>query len=183
VTPVLLGAVLLVPVVVLLVVVVPGGGPPPGGVLSADDRSALGDPGPERGPEPPVPAVLPAAPEAVARAYLVAAHGAGPDAAGRTRRDAAGYAVPGGTGFPVLDPPGAGERRIAVVEALEPAGSDPARGRRAFVAEVRTSTAVLGTAPRTERWRTRVVLQRDAGGRWLVTADTPITPDTPDVGD
>ena len=30
---------------------------------------------------------------------------------------------------------------------------------------------------------TRVVLQFDAAGHWLVTADTPITTDTPDVDD
>ncbi|BBF99514.1 MULTISPECIES: hypothetical protein [Pseudonocardia] len=182
-TAVLLAAVLVVPVAVLVLVVLPGD-PSPAGVLSVDDRAALADPGPERGPDPRRPAVPPSSPEAVARAYLVAAHGAAPDPAERTRRDAVGYATPaGGAGFPVLDPPGAGERRIAVVDALEPAGTDPVRGRVAFVAEVRTTTAALGATPRTERWRTRVVLHRDPAGRWLVAADTPITPDTPDVGD
>ena len=175
--------VLLAPVTVLLLVVAPGAAPPDGGVLTVDDRTALGDPGPDRGPDPPVPAVLPASPEAVARAYLAAAHGGAPGSAGTTRRDAAGYAIPGGAGFPVLDPPGPGERRIAVVEALEPAGSDPVRGRVAFVAGIRTTTAAVGAPPRTERWRTRVVLHRGPAGRWLVAADTPITPDTPDVGD
>ena len=66
---------------------------------------------------------------------------------------------------------------------LDEGATDWARGRTALVATVRTTTAGPGAAPEVRRWRTRVVLQFDAAGHWLVTADTPITTDTPDVDD
>lgn len=183
--PLLLG--LLVALVVPVALLVPAlAAPPSGSVLTPDDRAALGGPDLERGPDPAVPLVAPSAPDAVARAYLVAAHGAAPDDAGRTRRDAVVLAAPGSpaaVGTPVLDPPGPGARRIAAVDELVPAGADPARGRLAFLASVRAVTAAPGAVARTDRWRTRVVLHRDPGGRWLVATDSPVTPDTPDVGD
>ncbi|MFP5072333.1 hypothetical protein ACLFMI_22045 [Pseudonocardia nantongensis] len=184
--PVLLGLLvaLALPVALLVPVLAPAG--PSASVLTARDRAALGGPDLGRGPDPTAPALLPAAPEAVARAYLVAAHAAGPDDAGRTRRDAVVLAEPGSpaaVGTPVLDPPGPGARRVAVVDGLVPAGTDPDRGRLAYLAAVHTVTARPGAAPRTERWRTRVVLHRDPGGRWRVAADAPVTPDTPGVGD
>lgn len=186
--PVLAGllAALAVPVALLVAVAVPVTPSPSPSVLTAQDRSALGGPDLRRGPDPAVPAVLPSGPEAVVTAYLVAAHAAGNADAGRTRRDAVVLAEPGSpaaVGTPVLDPPGPGARRVAAVEELVPAGADPARGRLAFTAAVRAVTVAPGAAPRTDRWRTRVVLHRDPGGPWRVAADVPVTPDTPDVGD
>lgn len=179
-----LAAVLVAPLALLVPVFLPG--EPSAAVLTSADRAAIGDPGVGRGADPVPPRTLPSSPSAVARAYLRAAHAAGPDDAGHSRRDAVPYAQPGSpaaAGTPVLDPPRPGERRIAEVDVLAPAGSDPVRGRTAFVAGIRTTTAAPGGAPRTERWRTRVVLHRGPDGRWLVTGDTPITPDTPDVDD
>lgn len=179
-----LAAVLVAPLALLL----PGSRPEPPApaVLTSADRAAIGEPGPVRGPDPAPPRAVPAAPAAVARAYLRAAHAAGPDDAGRTRRDAVPFAEPGSpaaVGAPVLDPPRPGERRLAEVGEPAPAGHDPVRGRAAFVAEVRTSTAAPGAVPRVERWRTRVVLHRGPDGDWLVHTDTAITPDTPDMDD
>lgn len=179
-----LAAVLAASTALLMPVVLPGAPAP--AVLTSADRAAIAHPGVGRGTELPLPAVLPSGPDAVARAYLRAAHGGEPADAGHSRRAAVVHAVPGGpaaAGAPVLDPPGAGERRIAEVDALEPAGSDAVRGRIAFVARVRTTTGAPGSAPRTAQWRTRVVLHRTPDGRWLVAADVPITPDTPDVDD
>ncbi|MBC3189878.1 hypothetical protein H7X46_02225 [Pseudonocardia sp. C8] len=177
-----LAAVLVAPLALLVPVFLPG--EPPAAVLTSADRAAIGDPGVERGADPAPVAALPSSAAAVAVAHLRAAHAAGPDDTGRSRRDAVAHAEPGSpaaAGTPVLDPPGPGERRIAEVDALEPAGSG--RGRTAFVATVRTTTAAPGATPRTQRWRTRVVLRHGPDGRWRVTADAPITPDTPDVGD
>ncbi|ANY06256.1 hypothetical protein AFB00_08040 [Pseudonocardia sp. HH130630-07] len=179
-----LAAVLVVPVVILVPVFLPGDSGP--AVLTSADREAIGDPGLDRGADPVPPAALPSAAESVARAYLRAAHGGDPGDDGRSRRDAVAYAAPGSPaalGAPVLDPPGPGERRIAEVEALDPAGTATGGDRTAFVAQVRTTTAAPGAAPRTERWRTRLVLHRGIDGRWAVAADTPITTDTPDVND
>lgn len=184
--PVLLGLLAALALPVALLVPVFGPADPSPSVLSSQDRAALGGPDLERGPDPEPPALLPSAPEAVARAYLAAAHAADDDDAGRTRRDAVVLAEPGSpaaVGTPVLDPPGPGARRVAAVEDLVPSGADPARGRLAFLASVRAVTAAPGSAARTERWRTRVVLHHDPGGRWRVAADVPVTPDTPDVDD
>ncbi|MBN9759031.1 hypothetical protein Ae406Ps2_3177 [Pseudonocardia sp. Ae406_Ps2] len=179
-----LAAVLAVPLALLVPALLPG--PPSQAVLTSADRDALGDPGPVRGPEPAVPATRPSSPGAVARAYLVAAHGTGAGAAGGTTLDGTPYALPGSpaaAGAPVLDPPPPGSGRTAEVEDLDEGATDWARGRTALVATVRTTTSGPGTAPEVRRWRTRVVLALDAAGHWLVTADTPITTDTPDVDD
>lgn len=184
--PVLLGLAGALTVLAVLLATAYAPAPPSPSVLSAEDRAVLGGPDLERGADPAVPALLPSAPDAVARAYLVAAHGAAPSDAGRTRRDAVVLAEPGSpaaVGTPVLDPPAPGARRVAAVEELVAAGSDPARGRLAYLASLRAVTADPGAAPRIERWRTQVVLHRDPGGRWRVAADVPVTPDTPDVGD
>ncbi|WP_224392534.1 hypothetical protein [Pseudonocardia sp. ICBG1293] len=179
-----LAAVLTVPLALLVPALLPG--PPSQAVLTSADRDALGDPGPLRGPEPAVPATRPSSPGAVTRAYLVAAHHAGADATGGTTLDATPYALPGSpaaAGAPVLDPPPPGAQRTVEVERLDEGATDWSRGRTALVATVRTTTAGPATPAELRRWRTRVVLQLDEAGHWLVTADTPITTDTPDVDD
>jgi len=158
-------------------------GPSPS-VLSSDDRAALGGPDVDRGDPPPAVAYsVPDGAEAVARAYLVAAYGAGPGDAGRTRLDATRYAEQGSppavVGVTVLDPPPPGTRRIGAVEDLTATATDPGGTRRAFLATVRTTTAAPGEPARSERLRTQVVVHRQADGRWLVVAETPDTPDTP----
>jgi hypothetical protein len=158
-------------------------GPSPS-VLSSDDRAVLGGPDLDRGDPPPaVGYAVPDGAEAVARAYLVAAYAAGPSDAGRTRLDAARYAEPGSppavVGVAVVDPPPAGARRVAVVEALTAAASDPEGTRQAFLATVRTTTGAPGEPARSDRLLTRVVVHRQPDGRWLVVAESPDTPDTP----
>ena len=88
-----LAAVLAVPLALLVPALLPG--PPSQAVLTSADRDALGDPGPVRGAEPPVPATRPSSPGAVARAYLVAAHGTRAGAAAGTTLDGTPYALPG----------------------------------------------------------------------------------------
>jgi hypothetical protein len=156
-------------------------GPSPS-VLSSDDRAVLGGPDLDRGDPPTaVGYAVPDGAEAVTRAYLVAAYAAGPSDAGHTRLDAVRYAEPGSppavVGVAVVDPPPAGARRVAVVEELTAAASDPAR--QAFLATVRTTTGAPGEPARSERLLTRVVVHRQPDGRWLVVAETPDTPDTP----
>ncbi|MFP5022633.1 hypothetical protein [Pseudonocardia phyllosphaerae] len=155
-------------------------------VLTSDDRAALGGGDLERGADPLFPVPAPSAPEGLVRAYLVAAHGAGPGDAVRTRRDAVTLTEPGGpaaVGTPVLDAPPPGARRIAVVDALAPAEQDLTRGRQAYLADVRTTTAAPGGTARTERWRTRVVLHRGDDGRWRVLADVPLAADPTEPGE
>ena len=73
-----------------------GPGPPLGAVLDDADRRVLGAVPVRRGTDPPVvdPAVDLADPTAVARAYLAGARSATPDDHGRTRLRAAAYAAP-----------------------------------------------------------------------------------------
>lgn len=161
-----------------------GGADRPDTVLSSEDRAALGGPDIGRGDEPPeVGYPVPAEPDAVARAYLVAAYAAAPGDSGRTRRDAVRYAEPGSppavVGVPVLDAPAPGARRVAAVEALTPSAAAPDGTRRAFLAAVRTSTGAPGGAVRTARLRTQIVVHRQPDGHWLVVAETPDTADTP----
>ncbi|MDN5919692.1 MAG: hypothetical protein L0I76_32105 [Pseudonocardia sp.] len=161
-----------------------GGADRAGPVLSSGDRAALGGPDIDRGDEPPaVGYAVPDEPDALARAYLVAAYGAGPGDSGRTRRDAVRYAEPGSppavVGVLVLDAPAPGARRVAVVEALTRSATARDGTRRAFLAAVRTSTGAPGEAVRTARLRVRIVVHRQPDGRWLVVAETPDTADNP----
>lgn len=161
-----------------------GGADRPTSVLSSEDRAALGGPDIDRGAPPPRGGYpVPAGPDAVARAYLVAAYGAAPDDAGRTRLDAVRYAEPGSppavVGVPVLDAPAPGARRVAVVDGLTPTASDRAGTRIGYLADVATTTGAPGRAVRSERLRTQIVVHRQPDGRWLVVAETPDTADTP----
>ncbi|HVL83549.1 MAG TPA: hypothetical protein VM367_04530 [Pseudonocardia sp.] len=157
----------------------PDEAPPLGAALSESDRRALDASPPARGG--PAAAVDPGVdltdPATVARAYLVAAHGAVPEDAGRTHLRAAGYAVPGTpaatVGVVVVDPPGPGSRRVAEVTALDLAAADRGDRRRGYLAAV--LTRVGGQADVVlERY---VVLARQPDGRWLVAAESAATPD------
>jgi hypothetical protein len=163
----------------------PSGDPPLGGVLSEEDRIALDAVPVERGePAAPTdPAVDPTDPEAVARAYLAAAHSTAPEDAGHTHLRGAAYAVPGSpaatVGVVVVDPPPPGSVRTATVTALELAAADQGNNRRGYRAEVGTATGPPGgplTVGVVERY---VVLAHQPDGRWLVAADSPATPDLP----
>lgn len=156
--------------------------PPIGGSLSDEDRAALGAVPVRRGaPASPVdPAVDVTDPQAVARAYLAAAHSVVPDDAGRTQLRAAGYAAPGSpaaaVGVIVLDPPPADSMRTATVTALELVAADARGTRRGYRAEVGTATGPPGGALTVDLVTSQIVLARQTDGRWLVTADTPDLP-------
>ncbi|GAA1245645.1 hypothetical protein GCM10009609_06280 [Pseudonocardia aurantiaca] len=163
----------------------PSGDPPIGGAISEEDRGALDAPPVERGaPAPPAdPGVDLTNPEAVAKAYLVAAHSLTPDDAGHTHLRGAAYAVPGSppatVGVVVVDPPPPGAARTASVTALELAAADSGNTRRGYRAEVGTATGPPGgllTVALVERY---VVLAHQPDGRWLVAGDSPATPDLP----
>jgi hypothetical protein len=156
--------------------------PPVGAALSATDRLALDAAPVERGGPPPAPdpSVDLTDPEAVARAYLAAAHSVTAEDAGRTHLRAVGYAAPesppAGVGVVVLDPPPPGTRRTAEVTALALVARDAGDRRRGYRAELGT----VGGAAADVAFAVRdVVLARQADGRWLVTADTPANPDLP----
>jgi hypothetical protein len=163
--------------------------PPLGAVLSEQDRRDLDAPAVERGAEPPLvdQAVDFGDPEAVARAYLAAAHGLTAEDAGRTHLRAAGYAMPGtppaSVGVLVLDPPPAGSLRTAQVRALELVAADRGDRRRGYLAAVETATGPAGEPATVELVTTHVVLARQPDGRWLVAADTAEMPDLPVGGD
>jgi hypothetical protein len=165
--------------------VAPPSGEPPLGTLSEDDRVALDAPPVQRGaPAAPAdPGVELTDPEAVARAYLAAAHSVTPADTGRTHRRAAGYAAPdtapGAVGEVVLDPPPPGALRTAAVTALELMAVDHDDVRRGYRAEVGTATGPPGGEVVVELVTRYVVLARQADGRWLVAADSPATPDLP----
>ncbi len=169
---------------VVLVLVGAAGAPPPSGrgVLSQEERTALGAAPVGRGADPaPVdPSVDLTDPEAVARAYLAAAHTIRPGDAGRTQRRAAGYAVPGSpaaaVGVVVLDPPPEGTQRTATVTALQLAASDAGGARRGYRAEVGTATGPPGGAQAIELLAGWIVLAEQPDGGWLVAADTPDLP-------
>ncbi|MBN9100847.1 MAG: hypothetical protein J0I49_22445 [Pseudonocardia sp.] len=160
----------------------PSSDPPLGAALSDEDRAALGAVPAERGAPPAAadPGVDLTDPEAVARAYLAAAHSVAPGDAGRTQLRAAGYAVPGSTaaavGVVVLDPPPAGSLRTATVTALELVAADAGGTRRGYRAEVGTATGPPGGALAVDLVTSRIVLARQADGRWLVAAETPDLP-------
>jgi hypothetical protein len=146
-----------------------------GGALSDGDRRALAASPALRGadPAPPDPEVDLTDPQAVARAYLAAAHSVLPGDAGHTQLRAAAYAQPGSpaasVGVVVLDPPPSGELRSADVTSLEPAGVDG--NRRGYRAALHTATGPV-TGPRTVALtRSLVVLARQPDGRWLVVAE------------
>jgi hypothetical protein len=156
---------------------------PMGSTLSAQDRRVLDAPAVVRGLDAPPadPAVDLGDPEAVARAYLVAARTLTSHDAGRTHLRAAAYAVPGsppGTvGVLVLDPPAPGEVRQAAVGGLELVAADPGDRRRAYLATVTTSTGTPGEPVRTAVRTEHVVLAFQPDGRWLVAADSAENPD------
>jgi hypothetical protein len=163
-------------------------GPPLGAVLDGPDRRALDAVPLRRGTAPPPvdPAVDLADPEAVARAYLVGARGARSDDGGRTRLQAAGYAAPGSppaaVGVLVLDPPPPGQVRTAAVTALDLVAEDDADLRRGYRATVTTATGPPDSTPAGPPVVSTayLVLDRQADGHWLVTADTPDVPDGDD---
>lgn len=160
----------------------PSADPPIGAALSDGDRAALAAAPVERGapPAPLDPRVELTDPEAVARAYLAAAHSVTPDDAGRTQLRAAGYAVPGSSasavGVVVLDPPPAGSLRTATVTALELVAADAGGSRRGYRAEVGTATGPPGGTLTVDLVTSRIVLARQVDGRWLVAAETPDLP-------
>lgn len=154
-----------------------------GTVLSPADRRVLDAPGVVRGADaPPVdPAVDMGDPEAVARAYLVAAHTLVPDDSGHTHLRAAAYAVPGSppatVGVLVIDPPPPGTARHASVTALELVASDPGDRRRAYLAAVETATGPPPGPAEIALLTGHVVLAHQPDGRWLVASDTTENPD------
>jgi hypothetical protein len=171
--------------VAAMTVVLVGGAAPLGGTLSEDDRVALDAPPVQRGapPTPVHPSVDLTDPEAVARAYLAAAHSVTPADTGRTHRRAAGYAAPdtapGAVGEVVLDPPPPGALRTAAATALELVAVDHDDMRRGYRAEVGTATGPPGGEVVVELVTRYVVLARQADGRWLVATDSPAIPDLP----
>lgn len=163
----------------------PAGDPPIGVVLDADDRQALAAQPVERGAAagPVDPTVDLTDPEAVARAYLAAARSVSPHDSGHTHLRAAGYAAPrsppASVGVIVLDPPPPGSMRAAVVTALELVAVDHDDRRRGYRAEIGTATGRPGTTAAVDVVESDVVLARQPDGTWLVTADTPPSPDLP----
>jgi hypothetical protein len=160
----------------------PSADPLVGGVLSSADRAALAAFPVERGtpPGPVDPSLDMTDPEAVARAYLAAAHSVEPTDAGRTQLRAAGMAMPGtaaaAVGVIVLDPPPPGSRRTATVTALELVAADANGTRRGYRAEVGAATGPPAGVLTVALLTTRIVLARQTDGRWLVTTETPDLP-------
>lgn len=163
----------------------PSGDPPTGAALSSEDRLVLEAAPVVRGElaAPVDPAVDLRDPEAVARAYLAAAHSVEPGDTGRTHLRAAGYAAPGSpaaaVGVVVLDAPAAGSIRTAAVTALELVAADRADVRRGYRAELGTATGPAGGPFSVAVVVRHVVLARQPDDRWAVTADSSATPDLP----
>ena len=112
-------------------------------MLSDDDRRALAAAPALRGadPAPADPAVDLTDPEAVARAYLVAAHSLVPGDADHTQRRATGYARPGSpaaVGVVVLDPPPPAPSAAPSSPGWSRPG--PPANRRGYRAALRTAT-------------------------------------------
>jgi hypothetical protein len=154
---------------------------PLGAVLSDRDRAELAAVPVERGapPLPADPAVDPADPDAVARAYLAAAHAAEPGDAGRTQRRAAAYAEPGSSaalGVLVLDPPAPGSRRVATVTGLRLTSTDDEGVRRGYRADLGTATGPPGGPVVIALLPVHIVLARQPGGTWLVTTESTDLP-------
>lgn len=161
-----------------------GGEPLPDPVtLDADDRRAVEAEPVLRGAAAPAadPGVTVTDPEAVARAYLQAAHSVEPADAGRTHLRAAPYAVPGTAaatvGVLVLDAPPAGTVRTATVRSLELVAADRGDRRRGYLAAIETRTQAPGATPVDRVVTGHVVLARQPDGRWLVAAETAGNPD------
>lgn len=162
-------------------------GPPPGprlGVtLDADDRAALDAQPVLRGTDapPPDPGVTLTDPEAVARAYLAAAHSVSAEDDGRTHLRAAPYAVPGTAAATVgvleLDAPPPEATRTATVRALELVAADRGDRRRGYRAAVETRTAAPRLPTVTTVLTSDVIVAKQPDGRWLVAAETPENPD------
>ncbi|MGQ0575606.1 MAG: hypothetical protein ACT4RN_15600 [Pseudonocardia sp.] len=180
------GTVVLALTVGLALLDTPGGPddtPRLGSTLTAADRDVLDVSPVVRGADAPPadPAVDMGDPEAVARAYLVAAHTVTGDDAGRTHLRAASYAQPGSppavVGVVVLDPPAPGEVRRAAVTALELVAADPGDRRRAYLAAVETATGAPAGPLDTALLTGHVVLAHQPDGRWLVASDTAENPD------
>lgn len=165
----------------------PGGGvppaPPPAVTLDAADRDAVGAEPVQRGADAPAvdPRVTFTDPEAVARAYLAAAHSVSADDEGQTHLRAAPYAVPGTAAATVgvleLDAPPPGATRTATVRDLELLAADRADRRRGYRAAVETRTAAPNESAQTTVLTTHVIVARQPDGRWLVAAETPENPD------
>ena len=175
--------------VALAVAVVPAvlgrdaSGPPLGAVLDGPDRRALDAVPVRRGaaPVPADPAVDLTDPQAVVRAYLVAARATTADDRDHTHLRAAAYAErgspPATVGAIVLDPPPPGQVRTATVTALDLVAADEADRRRGYRATVTTETGpAAATRSATTVTVAYVVLARQPDGRWLVAADSPVLP-------
>jgi hypothetical protein len=164
-----------------------GGEPlPPGAVtLDAADRRAVAAEPVLRGADAPAadPGVTFTDPEAVARAYLQAAHSVEPADGGRTHLRAAPYAVPGTAaatvGVLVVDAPQAGSVRRATVRSLELVAADRGDRRRGYLAAIETRTTSPGATAADRVLTGHVVVARQPDGRWLVAAETPENPDLP----
>jgi hypothetical protein len=158
-------------------------GPPRMVVLDGPARPAL-DALPIRrgdGPLPADPAVDLTDPEAVARAYLVAAGSVVAADTGRAHLRAASYAAPGSppatVGTVVLDPAPSGQTRTAVVTALELVAMNRSNLRRGYLASISTATGSPGALAVVDDFTAYLVLARQPDGRWLVVADTSEQPD------
>ena len=156
---------------------------PLGAVLSEEDRRELDAPAIERGdpPPPPDPAVDFTNPEAVARAYLVAAHSVTAADAGRTSLRAAAYAAPGtppaSVGRIVVDPPEPGSVRTAAIDGINLVAASDDGHRRGYLATVRTMTGPPGASdPVVTTVTAYVALTLQPDGRWLVGAESPDPP-------
>ena len=149
---------------------------PGGAVLSDDDRRALAAAPALRGADaaPVDPAVDLTDPEAVARAYLVAAHSLVPGDADHTQRRATGYARPGSpaaVGVVVLDPP-PGAHRTAVVTG--PPANAAATGRRC--APRPPAPAVRSRPPDSRPSSSWPGARTADGASWRRPQATPISP-------
>ena len=155
---------------------------PGGAVLSDDDRRALAAAPALRGADaaPVDPAVDLTDPEAVARAYLVAAHSLVPGDAGHTQRRATGYARPGSpaaVGVVVLDP----RRPAPTARPSSPGWSSRGPTATAAATARRCAPRPPGPAARSRSPDSRPSSSWPGGpdGRWRVVAETAGDPDLP----
>lgn len=163
----------------------PTGGEPPPVTLDAEDRRAVDAAPVLRGEDAPTadPGVTFTDPDAVARAYLQAAHTVDAGDSGHTQLRAAPYAVPGSAaatvGVLVLDELPPGTVRSATVRSLELVAADRGDRRRGYLAAVETRTATPQQSVVTAVLTGHVVVAHQPDGRWLVAAETPENPDLP----